>query len=393
MTKGYAAPEVGKVYARAQELARQVGETPEISSVLWGIALFRLTRAEYEIGQEYGERLLLLAENLQDPALLVEAHYVLSHVALWSGEARAAHEHGEQALLVYDPQKQRAHIALYGQDSIVQCLTAAAPALWLLGYPDQALERIKRANTFAQAATLPYGIASALGSSAMVYQMRREGRASQEQAEATLRLSTEHGFSFWLVVGTMMRGWAFTEQGKVEEGMRLMHEILPAFRAMDAVLGMPFYLGLLAGTYAKGGQVEEGLATVAEALAFVHKNKERFYEAELYRLKGELTLQKFKACPEQSRRVQSSKPVLSGVEGSKGEDEAEECFQKAIDIAQKQEAKSWELRAATSLARLWQQQGKQAEARELLAPVYNWFTEGFDTADLKDAKALLDRLS
>ncbi len=186
-----------------------------------------------------------------------------------------------------------------------------------------------------------------------------------------MALSTGQGFAFWLAMGTMLRGWALAEQGQVEEGIAQIREGLAAWRATGSELWRSHLLTLLAEAYGKGGQAEEGLTAVDEALAIVERTEERFYEAELHRLKGELLLQQFP----------DTHP------------EAEACFHQSIAVARRRQAKSWELRAATSLARLWQQQGKQTEARELLAPVYNWFTEGFDTADLKDAKTLLTELT
>ena len=191
-----------------------------------------------------------------------------------------------------------------------------------------------------------------------------------------MALSTEQGFPAWLGMGTMLRGWALAGQEHGAESLSQIREGLAAWRAMGSELWRSHFLALLAEAYGKDEQVEEGLSTVAEGLAFVERTEERFYEPELYRLKGELTLQESKV---ESHRSQV-------------EEEAEACFHKAITIAQQQRAKSWELRAATSLARLWQGQGKTGEARDLLAPVYEWFTEGFDTADLKDAMALLEEL-
>ena len=366
---------------------QQVGETPQLFPVLWGIGLYHVTRAEYQLGREQGEKLLALARTIQDPALLVEAHYLLAHSTFWPGELRAAHEHAEQALLFYDLEKQRAHIARYGQDSIVHCLVAGAPALWLLGYPAQALERIKQARAFAQETALPYGVASALGGMAFVHQFRREEHATQEQSEAVLGLSTEQGFPYWLILGTLLRGWALTQQGETEEGISSMREGLSAMEAAEGVLGISHFLGLLASVYQKEGQGEEGLATVAKALAFVERTEERFYEAELHRLQGELLLSNDeRGMMNDERKTERETAAHTRIQ------EVEQCFHKAINVARQQQAKSWELRAATSLARLWQHQGKQDEAHDLLAPVYRWFTEGFDTADLKDAKALLDAL-
>jgi predicted ATPase len=203
-----------------------------------------------------------------------------------------------------------------------------------------------------------------------------------------MTLATEQGFAQIAACGTISRGWALAEQGKRAEGIRQMREGQAALRAMGAEAIQSWVLALLAEAHEKGGQAEEGLALLAEAFAVVDNNEEHFYEAELYRLKGELTLQQ---CNVQGATFKVANP-RSLIPHSQAEAEAEACFLKAIDIARTQQAKSLELRAAMSLARLWQHQGKQAEARELLAPIYGWFTEGFDTADLHDAKALLNEL-
>jgi len=376
-TKGYAAPEVGKAYSRARELCQRLGETPELFRVLRGLWQFYLLRAEYKTARELGEQLFSLAQNVQDPALLLEAHRTLGSTLVFLGELASAREHLEQGIALYDPQQHRSHALLYGQDSGVTCWGLAAQVLWFLGYPEQALKGIRKALTLTQEVSHPFSLAFALNFAASLHQFRREGQLTQERAEALITLSTEQGFAFWLAWGTMVQGWMLAEQGKVEEGIAQMHQGLADYRATGAELFRPYFLALLAEAYGKRGQAEEGLSALTEALDTVNKTGEREYEAELYRLKGELLL------------AQESKN-----QKSKGKnEEAEECFHKAIDIARRQEAKSLELRATVSLARLWQQQGKKEEARQLLAEVYNWFTEGFDTKDLQEAKALLEELS
>jgi len=282
----------------------------------------------------------------------------------------------EQGITLYHPQQHRFLALLYGEDPGVLCLCIAASSLYYLGYPDQVFKRIDAALTLAQELSHPHSLANALYWAASVHQLRQEGYAAQERAEVLIALSTEQGFPFWLAGGTFLRGWALAEQGQGEEGIAQMQQGLAAFRAMGTESSRPYFLALLAEAYGKGGQAEEGLTVLAEALATVEKTGERFHEAELYRLKGELTLQS---------KVQGPK--------SQVEKEAEECFLQAIEITRRQSAKSLELRAVMSLARLWQQQGKREEARRMLAEIYGWFTEGFDTADLKEAKALLDELA
>jgi predicted ATPase len=213
----------------------------------------------------------------------------------------------------------------------------------------------------------PYSVAYALYWAACLYKFLWERPAVQERVETLLALASEQGFPLWVAHGTVLRGWALAEQGHIEEGIAQIQEGLAVYRATGSELYRPYYLALLAEAYGKVGQTEEGLSILAEALALVDKTGECCYETELYRLKGELTLQ-------------------SKVK------EAEECFLKAIELARRQQAKSLELRATVSLSRLWQSQGKKAEAHKLLSKVYYWFTEGFDTLDLKEAKALLESL-
>jgi predicted ATPase len=210
----------------------------------------------------------------------------------------------------------------------------------------------------------------------------------RERAEAAITLSLEHGFVQELAWGTIFRGWAVAKQGHREEGIAQMRQGLAAYQATGAQVEIPDYLALLAETYGDMGQPEEGLAVLAQAFALVHKTGGYLGEAELYRLKGELTLQKVQV-PGCKFQVASPRPLAPNHEA---EAEAEACFLKAIAIARQQQAKSWELRASTSLARLWQQQDKKREAHQMLSKIYNWFTEGFDTKDLQEAKALLEEL-
>jgi predicted ATPase len=214
-----------------------------------------------------------------------------------------------------------------------------------------------------------------------------DGQVAQEHADVGVALAGEHGFSLFLTCCTLLRGAALIMQEQWDEGIALVRQGLEVYTASATEINMPFYLAWLARGYAGAGQVEEGLAAVAEALRLVEKNDERFYEAEAYRIKGELTLQKFHV---PGSKFQATDPQSLTLDL---QNEAEACFLKAIKIAQRQHAKSLELRAVMSLARLWQSQGKTAEARQMLAEIYGWFTEGFDTKDLQEAKALIKALS
>jgi predicted ATPase len=231
----------------------------------------------------------------------------------------------------------------------------------------------------------------------MLHQLRREVQATHERAEAEMVLAQEHGLEFMLAEATFLRGWALAEQGQGEAGIAQMRQGLAAWQALGAELFRPYYLALLAEAYGKEGQSEEGLRVVTEALALVDQSGERRGEAELYRLKGTLMLQsktsRRSVTGEAQTRQDKSEEASTQHPTPHTQAEVETCFRQALTIACRQQAKSWELRAAMSLARLWQQQGKRTEAHELLAPVYGWFTEGFDTADLQEAKTLLEELS
>jgi predicted ATPase len=248
--------------------------------------------------------------------------------------------------------------------------------LWYLGYAEQALKSSDKAITLAQELSHPHNLALTLHYAAWLHKYRRDGPTTQMRAEEVIALSNEQRFPFVGGWGTMYRGWALAQQGQVEEGLVQIRQGLAASRATGAGVGWPYWLALLAEVYGKVGQVEEGLLLLAEAITVLDKTGERFYEAELYRLKGTLTLQSQVPGPK-----------------SKVEAEAEEYFLKAIAIARKQRAKTLVLRAVMSLARLWQQQGKKNEARLMLADIYGWFTEGMDTKDLQEAKALLKELT
>jgi predicted ATPase len=390
-TKGYASSEVERAGLRAWELCQQLGDTPQLFPVLHSLWRFYLVRPKLYTAREWAEQCLRLAQNIQNAEFLLEAHMALGAAFLWLGELAPAREHMEQGIALYDPQKHRSHVYSYGQDPGVFCLSYGAWALWYLGYPDQALGRVYKAPTLAQGLSHPYSLGFALRSVAVVHQFRLERRSVQEWAEALIALSNEQGFAYWLAWGTILRGWALARQGQGEEGVTQMRQGLATHQATEGELARPYFLALLAEAYGGIGKAEEGLIVLAEALDIVNKNGERFYEAELHRLKGESLLMQAvgrggsrTAPTETSMLVEANQTVLA---------KAETCFRQALDIAHWQSAKSLELRAVMNLSRLWQRQSKREEARQMLAEIYGWFTEGFDTRDLKEAKALLEELS
>ncbi|MGE4091783.1 MAG: adenylate/guanylate cyclase domain-containing protein [Candidatus Binatia bacterium] len=400
ITKGYAAPEVEQALARARELCRQIGETPQLFSVLRGLYVFYSARAELQTAYEIAEQLLNIAQNTQDSGLLLVAHISLGHPLCFSGEFFSARTHEEAAITLYDPQQHHSLASLYGQDPGVVSLSYAAWISWFLGYPDQALKRSQEALTLAQKLAHPFSLAYAFGPASSFHQCRGETQTAQKYAQELITISIEPGFVLRAVWGEILQGWALAEQGQGEEGIAQIHHSLAVYQATGTEVLRPYFLALLAETYGKVGQAKEGLSVLAKALDIIAKTGERMYEAELYRLKGELTL-KSKASLEQvqgksqtsqNKWAISTSQSLTPSTQAEVEQEAEECFLKAIEIAQKQQAKSLELRATMSLARLWQSQGKQREARDRLSAIYNWFTEGFDTKDLQEAKMLIEEL-
>ena len=370
-TKGQQAPETERTYARACELARQVGDTPQRFPALWGFWYAQMAGGKLQRARELGEEFLGLAQQWQDPLLLVEGHRMLGNTAWWQGELAQANAHVKEALALYDPEQHRAHAVRYGQDSGVACGALEAVTLWMLGYPDQALRGVEATLTLARRLAHPHTLAVVLLFSALLHQLRREPQAARTQAEAELALYTEQGITHYHAWGLLPWGWALAAQGQRAEGIAQIRQGFAGWRATGSGVVWLWFLALLAEACGEAGQIDEGLHALEEALEALHTHEDRVYEAEVYRLKGELLLQQSAA---QQR-------------------EAEECFQQALDIARGQQAKSLELRAAMSLARLWQRQGKRAEAYDLLADVYGWFTEGFDTPDLQEAKALLEALT
>jgi predicted ATPase len=372
-TKGTGAPEVGQTYLRAQHLCAHLDNPQQLFPVLRGLWHYYIVRAELRTAHALGKQIQTLAQQAQDSAMLLVAHRALGTTLLWMGAVASAHTHLTQGLTLYDPPQHRASVFLYGEDAGVVCHSNSAWTLWYLGYPDQGLMQSQQAVTLAQQSAYPFSLAYALDAAAICHSFRREARLTQERAEAAISLATEQGFPLWRARGAVLRGWALLAQqvGQAQEGIEQIQQGMMDYRATGAEVGRPHFLALLAEAHGIMGQPEAGLTTLTEALALADKTGERWYESEIYRLKGALLLQ----------------------QSSDNSTEAESCFHHALDIARSQQAKSFELRTATSLARLWQQQGKRKEAYDLLAPVYNWFTEGFDTADLKDAKALLEELA
>jgi predicted ATPase len=311
--------EVKATYTRARELCQQVGETRQLFAALDGLRTFHQVRGEFRTARELGEQLLGLAQKEQDPILLMEAYRALGSILFHLGEFGAAQAHLEQGLTLYDAQRHHSQVFLYygGIEPGVIGLIYAAWDLWHLGYPNQALQKGNAARSLAQELSYSYSLGAARIYGALLHQLRRERALTQEWAEAGITLAREQGFPVWLGEGTILQGWALAEQGQSEEGISQIRQGLATYQAVEAGIHQSYFLALLAEAYGKAERAEDGLATLAEALTVVDTSGERFYEAELYRLRGELTLAQSRV-----QRLESSV-----------QKEAEECFLMAIDIA------------------------------------------------------------
>jgi class 3 adenylate cyclase/predicted ATPase len=369
-TKYSGAPEVEQTYTRAHHLGAYLEAPHQRFPVLRGLWHYTVIRAELQPAHALGQQLLVLAQHTQDPGMLLAAHRAVGTTLFHLGEVAAALTHWTQGMALYDPQQHRTYVFVYGEDAGVVCHGYASWTLWYLGYPAQGLVQNGEALCLAQQVESPLSLCQALDNRAQFHQFRREAAAAQEYAEACINLATEQGFPFWIARSAVLRGWALVQQGQTREGIEQIQQSLHAFRATGAELARSYFLALLAEAYGALEQPAAGLTVLAEALTLTDAMSIRWYQPELYRLQGALLLQQH----------------------ADNQAEAERCFQHALMLARAQQAKALELRAATSLARLWQQQGKRAGARQLLAEVYGWFTEGFDTADLQEAQALLAAL-
>jgi DNA-binding winged helix-turn-helix (wHTH) protein/predicted ATPase len=369
-TKSQAAPEVEQTYARALALCQQVGEPPQLFPALQGLCEYYRNRGALPTARALGEQLSRLAQRAAEPMLRLEAHVALGTTLFHLGDYTTAWTHLKQGIAVAEPTAQRTLALRQGVAPGVRGLALAANTLWCLGAPTQAVRRSQEALALAEALTHPYSLALAQHFAAFLHHRRRDVPAVQAQAEALLTLATGQGFPLYVGYGTCYRGWALAMQGQGEAGLAQMRQGLATLLATGLELSRPLWLGLLAEVTGHVGQVDEGLRLLAEALVAFEASERGDMRAEACRLQGELRLRQ----------------VFPDVA------QAEACFQQALTLARRQQAKSWELRAAMSLSRLWQQQGKRAAAYELLAPIYSWFTEGFDTADLQEAKMLLEKL-
>ena len=383
-TKGYAGSETMQAYIRAKELCQQLGESD--FRVLFGLCVICVVRSEHERALEIAEQMLPLGESSRDPVELLQAHWTMGLILHYLGELTRALDHLERTIGFYDQQNYRSQLFLYGADAGVLTRAYTARVLWILGYTDRAREMVRAAAVLAEKVRHPMSLAVTLSAAVTLDACCGDERMAQTGAEDLIALSKEQGLPFYSSVGTIWSGWALSMQGQYKEGLAQLRDGMARYRAIGSELARTSYLALLAEALGEAGQLSEGLNVLAEALTVANLTGERFYEAELHRLKGELLLmqatgEKDRLSAEALRTRSAERPAISA---------AETCFLRAIDIARQQEAKSWELRAVMSLHRLRRKQGKPKESQQLLREIFDWFTEGFDTVDLREARALLE---
>jgi DNA-binding SARP family transcriptional activator/predicted ATPase len=369
-TQGWGAPELEAVYTRARQLCGQLANHERLGPVLHGLVLFHSVRAEYAQSQELAQEVLALAQTQADEELLLTAYSQLGLNCLFLGGLVESRMYLEQALSLQTPQQRRHSAFRFGMDPYVASLGFLAASLWLLGYPDQALQRSNEAVALTKQLAHPFSLAFALVWQANLYHFRRQDQRAQAPAEELILLVQQYGFPVWSAAAKGCEGWLMVVQGEVAAGIERIAEGFADWMATNQTLAQTFYVGMLAEAYAAQHDVEGSLQFIDMALALAEQTGERFWTAELYRRKGELLWQ----------------------QASSGAD-VEACFVQAIAIARQQQAKSLELRATTNLCRLWQSQDNRAQAYEWLVEIYGWFTEGFDTPDLLEARALLNELS
>jgi predicted ATPase len=367
--KGFAAPETGQAYACARELWEQLGSPSEFLRIAYLQSLYHAHRGELDLAQRLDEDLLRLSRHRNDSAGLVPGHQACGRDLMFVGRFAASRSHLEKVSALYDAICHRSLALQAGSAPQVTAQPHLGIVLFCLGYPDEALARNNAAIAEARRLAHPPTLAATLTVANMLLLLVGENVALDGGAGQLAAIATEHGFTHWGAQATIFRGWLKVKNGNVIEGISLLRCASSAYRANGAELWTPLHRALLARACEIAGQVEEGLTLLDDALQISERTGSRWVAAELNRHKGQLLLRQGRS------------------------EAAEDLYRKALSIAEEQEAMLWELRAAVSLARLMCDQDRRGEASNLLAPVYGWFTEGFDTADLKEAKALLDELT
>jgi predicted ATPase len=368
MAKGFAHTEVEEAFIAARDICLRLGERLQLFRSQFGLGMVYGVDAKHKRAFVQAEQCMRLAEESQNSSLLVQSHWGLGLSHFYLGEPVAARTHFEQAIAIHDAQGIDSPVSLYGS---VLCRAHLARLLLYLGFADQSQRMMNQAIARAEGMRHPVGLADALSLAAHLAAFHHHPRKTQELAAAITRHSQEHGLPYYSAIGMMMSGWSLAMQDKKASGIDLIREGLESYLATGTRHQHGYYLGLMAEALGESGRDSERIETLREALGLATQSDESYYEAELHRLTGEALLK---------------------VEGPSSS-EAELCFQKAVDEARRQSAKSLELRAVMSLARLWAQLGRRAEAHRMLGDVYDWFTEGSDTPDLRNARTLTSELS
>jgi len=367
--KSYAAPETGRVFARARELWEELGFPSEFLQIPYGQSRYHMFRGELDLSQRLNEDLLRLSRRRNDPAGLVLGHYCSGCNHMFAGRLSASRFHLQEAIAAYASISERSLIHQAHVHPQVTSEVFLGNVLFCLGYPEQALARINGAIAEARRLSHPPTLATVLCFGARVLSFDGDNALLGEWVDEVIGVTAGRALALLDAGTTIFSGWAKVQNGDVAAGISLLRTGLTAYRATGTEMFIPHFIGLLAAAHEIAGNAEEALALVDDALQLIERTRERWFAAELNRQKGQLLLRQ------------------GDIEA------AEKRYRKALSIADEQEAKMWELRAAASLARLRRDQGRRAEGRDLLAPICGWFTEGFDTQDLKEAKALLDELT
>ena len=367
-TEGYAAQDVGRVYKRARALCERLGTVPELSQVLWGLWTFHILQAEMATALGLAEELLRLAERAVDPGVAMRGHWTMSITCTHQGEFRRALEHFEQALALHDPDRYREDGFLDALSPEVALRCFAAWSLWFTGRPDRAVACVEEAIALARRLSEHHGLAHALVFAAIVHQLRGERAEAQRHADAAMSVSLEHGLVLYQAMARIVGGWAASDRRGDPGVLDRIRQGLDAWHGTGARLMRPHFLALLIDASDPASAGDAALDVLDEALAAAESTGECAYDAALHHLKGELLL--------------ARTPVEI--------DAAEACFEQALAVARRQDALSLELRAALSLARLYRRHGRLDAARDLVTPIYERFQEGFETLDMRDARAFLD---
>ena len=370
-TRGFGNPDVAEAFSRAASIAEEEGDARGLFVALRGKGQYQMISGDLRAAREQAREILGLAQELDDPGILIEAHHLGWSALTFTGDFGAAHRHAEAGIALYDRERDHGLTYVYsGHDPGVCCRSFGSLALWQLGYPDEALAKCRDGERLARDLAHPFSVTVALWAAGMLHLLRRDTNATLETGEAMITHCSEKGFPPFIPMGRIFHGGALAEQGELTTGIAELAEGIAGVRASGTEYTLPLFFAWLAEICGKGERIEEGLAALERGRALSEETEDRFILPEFDRIEGEFLLAR----------------------SAHNQAEAQACFERAMHLAHARDARCLELRAATSLARLWGEQGKRRKAHDFLAPVYDWFTEGFDTGDLKDAKALLNDL-